>query len=63
MIEIERSERWKFKAFGAKLIVDAASAVMAAGLVAPVVTMIDRYVICCRRSKKEVWNKNLERPY
>ena len=41
--EEERSNRWNLKDLGAKLTIDVASAAMAAGLVAPIVTVVDKY--------------------
>ena len=40
----ERNNRWNLKDLGAKWTIDAASAAMAAGLVAPIVTVVDKYV-------------------
>lgn len=39
----ERKHRWNLKDLGARLTVDATSAAIAAGLVAPIVTVIDKY--------------------
>ena len=39
----ERNNRWNLKDLGAKLTIDAGSAVIAAGLVAPIVTVVDKY--------------------
>ena len=39
----ERNNCWNLKDLGAKWTIDAASAAMAAGLVAPIVTVVDKY--------------------
>lgn len=39
----ERNQSWNLEDLGARLTVDAASAAIAAGLVAPIVTVIDNY--------------------
>ena len=41
--EEERNNRWNLKDLRAKWTIDAASAAMAAGLVAPIVTVVDKY--------------------
>ena len=43
MREGEPKNRWNSKDLGAKWMIDAASAAMAAGLVAPIVTVVDKY--------------------
>ena len=43
MREEERKDHWNSKDLGAKWTIDAASAAMAAGLVAPIVTVVDKY--------------------
>ena len=43
MREKERNNHWNLKELGAKWTIDAASAVTAAGLVAPIVTVVDKY--------------------
>ena len=44
--EIRRYDRWNLKDLGARLMIDTTSAVIAAGLVAPIVTVIDKYAFC-----------------
>ena len=39
----ERGRRWNWKDLATKLTIDAVSATIAAGLVAPIVTVVDRY--------------------
>ena len=41
--EEERKNRWNLKDLAAKVTVDATSAAIAAGLVSPIVMMIDKY--------------------
>ena len=41
--EEERKNRWNLKDLGAKVTVDATSAATAAGLVSPIVMMVDKY--------------------
>ena len=41
--EEEPKNRWNLKDFGAKVTVDATSAAIAAGLMSPIVVMIDKY--------------------
>ena len=43
MAEERRHTGWDPNVVGAKLMIDAGSAAMAAALVAPIVTVIDRY--------------------
>ena len=43
MREEKRNNRWNLKDLGTKWTIDAASAAMAAGLVAPIVTAVDKY--------------------
>ena len=43
MREKERNNRWSLKDLGAEWTIDVASAAMAAGLVAPIVTVVDKY--------------------
>jgi len=43
VVEKEKTE-WNTKRLGSRLVVDAACAATAAGSVAPVITMIDKYV-------------------
>ena len=40
-----RSNRWNLKDLGAEFTIDVASAAMAAGLVAPIVTVVDKYAV------------------
>ena len=46
ILEQERGKRWQWKHLREKLTIDAASAVTAAGLIAPLVIAIDKYVPC-----------------
>ena len=43
MREEDRNNRWNLRDLVAKLTIDAASAAIAAGLVAPIVTTVDKY--------------------
>ena len=42
----KRHTRWDYNVVGVKLMIDVGSAAMAAVLVAPIVTVIDRYACC-----------------
>ena len=46
MEEEKRHTRWDLNVIGVKLMIDVGSAAMATVLVAPIVTVIDRYACC-----------------